>query len=230
MKHLIYSILTVLSVILVMGCADKRESYKMNYNGTPYLDKERALAIQTLPGKIECEFYDNGGYGIAYFDTDSANNGSGGLNKGTDYLNSFRTSEAPDISYTKFHDSIDNSPYNMVEPQKDQMYIGWTEPKEWTRYSVDVTESGIYKVSTMYTSNRGGSIRLYIDDTDSTGLLAIPTTNNSADTLAWRQWHHWNYVDSLTSIQIYKGRRIITLKIEEEGNFNFDYLLFEKLK
>jgi hypothetical protein len=37
-------------------------------------------STQQIPGKIQCEFYDQGGEGIAYHDTDSINNGSGKLN------------------------------------------------------------------------------------------------------------------------------------------------------
>ena len=33
--------------------------------------------VQEIPGKIECELYNQGGEGIAYHDTDSSNNGSG---------------------------------------------------------------------------------------------------------------------------------------------------------
>jgi len=48
------------------------------------------------------------------------------------------------------------------------------------------------------------------------------------DTVAWRQWHHWNKLDSLTTIQINKGKHVLTLHIAEHGNMNFDYLQFSR--
>ena len=41
-----------------------------------------------------------------------------------------------DISSTKFHDSIDNSPYNVVQPPENKLYVGWTEPGEWFNLTV----------------------------------------------------------------------------------------------
>jgi hypothetical protein len=218
----------ILAITITYSCTNDPEPYVMNYDGKPFLDTVQATKIQTIPGKVQCEFYDLGGDSIAYHDSDRKNNGSGSLNTGGGYLNTFRILEAPDISFTKYHDEIDNSPYNMVLPEINQLYLGWTEPGEWTRYSVDVMKSASYSIGTMYTSNRGGEIQITIDDTDSTDFINIPTTFNSSDPVAWRQWHHWNYIDSLTSLYINKGRRIITLKIVKNGNFNFDYLKFEE--
>jgi hypothetical protein len=46
-------------------------------------------------------------------------------------VNQFRMEEGVDISYTKFHAQIDSSPYNVVQPPENQLYVGWTEPGEW---------------------------------------------------------------------------------------------------
>jgi hypothetical protein len=202
----------------------------MDYQGTPYVDSVSALSTQTIPGKLKCAFYDCGGEGVAYHDSDGKNSGSGGLNKGPGYLNNFRINEGVDISYTKYHDSIDNSIYNKVQTKIDQLYLGWTEPGEWTKYSVEVLESADYKVGVMYTSNRGGAIRLIVDNTDSTSLLDIPTTFDAKDPIPWRQWHHWNHVDSLTVVHLNKGQSVIRLEISKLGNFNFDYFEFQRVR
>jgi hypothetical protein len=100
-------------------------SFLESYKGTPYRDSRYTGGAQTIPGKVEFAYYDRGGEGIAYHDTDAKNNGSGGLNPadGT-YLNEFRMNEGVDISCTKFHDQIDNNPYNMVNPTQNQLYVG----------------------------------------------------------------------------------------------------------
>ena len=71
--------------------------------------------VQKIPGKVQCEFYDLGGEGQAYHDSDSINNGSGKLNPANgSFLNEFRMNEGVDISYTKSN-LIDNNPFNIVD-------------------------------------------------------------------------------------------------------------------
>ena len=195
------------------------------YTGKPYNNQP-----QLIPGKIECEFFDLGGENVAYHDTDSVNNGSGKLNpvNGT-YLNEFRIKDGVDISYTKTN-GIDNNPYNIVEPKMEQLYVGWTVPGEWINYSVNITKSGTYQLGIMYTCNGNGVIGLSLDNNDVTTVLNVITTHNDLDTVAWRQWHHWNKIDSLTSIKLEAGNHILTLKTLENGNINYDYLEFKEVK
>jgi hypothetical protein len=225
----IFIVLTVLSFSLKTQ-AGENKSDKLAYAGIPYRDTVTALSEQQIPGKLQCEFYDIGGEGITFHDTDNSNSGSGALNKGPGYYFNFRINEAVDISFTKYHDSIDNSIYSLVQPKIDQLYLGWTEPGEWTCYTVNVLEDGDYKVGVMYTSNRGGAVRFVVDGADSTALMNIPSTFNEKEPIKWRNWHHWNYVDSLTVMHLKKGKRIFKLDIAEKGNFNFDFFNFEKIK
>lgn len=183
---------------------------------------------QQIPGRIECEYYDKGGEGIAYHDTDSINNGSGRLNpaNGT-FLNEFRMNEGVDISYTKTG-GIDDNPYNRVARDSSRLYVGWTVPGEWINYTVKVTETAVYRLGVMYTANGDGTISLDIDGQPVTAPLKISSTHDDRDTVAWRQWHHWNKADSLTSIKISKGIHKLTLHIVDHGQMNFDYLEFTK--
>src|ERR1039458_2104485 len=97
------------------GCASadvNAVEYLKEYQGKPFQDSLHPGVPQNIPGRVQCASYDLGGEGIAYHDTDAVNHGSGELNpaNGT-YLNEFRMKEGVDISYTKFHDQIDNNPY-----------------------------------------------------------------------------------------------------------------------
>ena len=122
-----------------------------------------AWQLQTIPGKIECEFYDRGGEGISYHDADSINNGSGKLNPADgNYMNEFRMNEGVDISYTKSN-NIDNNPFSKSPPLMDQLYVGWTQPGEWIKYTIQAKESGVYRVSLMYTANGDGAVTFDID-------------------------------------------------------------------
>lgn len=209
-----------LSVMLLFAVAGAF-SQQNNYKGMPW----KGMA-QVIPGKIQCEFYDLGGEGIAYHDTDAVNNGSGRLNPANgDSLNEFRMNEGVDISYTKTND-IDNNHYNFAEPLMKQLYVGWTVPGEWINYTVDIQQTGDYKVALMYTSNGNGAISLSLDGTDLAGVIPVKSTHNDNDTVAWRQWHHWNYADTLATVHLVKGRHVLTLHTVRNGNMNYDFLEF----
>ena len=213
--------LLVLFGIAIILCAAFADGYK----GTPWESKP-----QTIPGKIECELYDNGGEGIAYHDMDSINNGSGRLNPANgNYYNEFRMNEGVDISYTKTN-STDDNPFNDVNPKLNQLYVGWTSPGEWIKYTVDVKESCVYKIGIMYTSNGKGGIEIITENNKSTGLMHVLSTHKEIDTVAWRQWHHWNKMDSIGSIELEKGLQVITFKTCENGNMNYDYIEFVPVK
>jgi hypothetical protein len=185
--------------------------------------------LQQIPGKIECELYDLGGEGVAYHDSDPVNNGSGKLNpaNGT-FLNEFRMKEGVDISYTKSNQT-DNSEFNLVEPLMEQLYVGWTVPGEWITYTVKVSETGVYAIGLMYTASGDGGISLDLDGKQLVEELRIPSTRNEKESVAWRQWHHWNRIDTLATVKLEKGIHLLTLRTVSNGNMNYDYLDF-KLK
>ena len=203
-----------------------------DYKGTPYNDKIYNAGPQKIPGKLQCEYYDFGGEGVAFHDVDTINSGSGRLNPADgSYLHEFRINEAVDISFTKFQDPpIDNNPFNLVEPRKDQLYVGWTQPGEWTKYTVIVKKAGTYQLGIMYTSNQNGKISFSVNDKDSTGPLSIQSTFVEADSVAWRQWHHWNYIDQVARIDLKKGLQTITLHTVETGQMNYDFINFKLVK
>jgi hypothetical protein len=210
-------------------------TFTQQYKGTPFADSHYLTAPQRIPGRVDCAAYDEGGEGIAYHDSDAVNHGSGQLNPadGT-YLNEFRIHDGVDISYTKFRtiagkEAIDNSPYNLVTPPADQLYVGWTEPGEWFHVTVDVASAGTYTADLLYTSNRGGSISLDVNGHDATGPVTIPTTFVSADPVPWRQWHHWNLLKNAVTLNLAPGRNVLTVHIVSGGNMNLAYFDFRPL-
>lgn len=232
MRHRFYSL--ILSFIIICSVVIITESChtgieKRKYQRNPFSDSVYKSGAQVFPGKLQCEYYDFGGEGISYHDIDSINSGSGRLNPADgSYLHEFRINEAVDISYTKFRDpAIDNTIYNFVEPGKDQLYVGWTEPGEWTKYTVNVQKTGTYELGIMYTANQNGKISLSVNDEDKTGPLQITSTFVAADTVGWRQWHHWNYLEKIARIDLKKGIQTITVKTVETGQMNYDFIEFK---
>lgn len=209
------------------------QDFLSHYKGTPYEDSRYHEGAQKIPGKIYCAYYDRGGEGVAYHDTDAKNNGSGALNPadGT-YLNEFRKGEGVDTSYTKFgrDPQIDDSAYERVQPPANLLYVGWTEPGEWFNLTVDAARSGDYAADLLYTSNRGGTISLDVNGEAATAALTIDSTFNEADPVAWRQWHHWNIAPRLVKIRLPAGKSVVTVHILTEGNMNLGVLDFKPMQ
>jgi hypothetical protein len=63
--------------------------------------------------------------------------------------------------------------------------VGWAEPDEWIKYTVEVKQTGLDIIILFYTSNRGGEIALSVNDRDE-----------------WRQWHHWNQMSGIARIKL----------------------------
>jgi Carbohydrate binding module (family 6). len=196
------------------------------YAGKPFENVVHKGGPQEIPGRLFCAYYDFGGEGVAYHDSDNTNSGSGAYNplNGT-YLHAFRIAESVDISYTKGND-IDISPYNMVEPPLNTLYIGWTNPGEWTKYTVDVKKAGKYSVNLMYTSYKGGKISLSANDKDISGPIAIKSTYHKDEPVTFRQWHHWNKMEGIVEVELKEGIQVLTLHTVEEGQMNYMWLDF----
>lgn len=101
-----------------------------------------------IPGIIEAENFDTGYGGIAYEDSDGANNG--GV-----YRNS----------------AVDIQPSSI-----GGFNVGWIREGEWIEYTVDVQTSGIYQLDTLVASPAGGQFRLEFDGNDATGVINVPST------------------------------------------------------
>jgi hypothetical protein len=198
------------------------------YQGSPYQDSKYHGGPQKIPGHVQCAYYDFGGEGVAYHDSDAVNNGSGKLNPadGT-YLNEFRMREGVDTSYTKFHDVTDNNPYDLATPPENQLYVGWTVPGEWFNLTVEVEHAGVYTVDLLYTSNRGGTISLDRSGKPLTPAINIISTRNDQEPVAWRQWHHWNVMTNIAEVNLPKGVSVLTVHILTEGNMNLAYFDFK---
>ena len=187
------------------------------YAGKPFQGR-----VQTIPGRLECEFYDQGGEGVAYHETDGRNHGSGELNKGNGDRDNFRKDEAVDISYTK--NDWDNSAFNRVPQELGRFYVGWTATGEWIRYTVDITKGGRYSLGVMYTARYNGGILVKCDERPAGPPIRLASTADDRDER--RNWHHWNYHEQKDTIFLPAGQRVLTIKILDPGNLNLDRIDF----
>jgi hypothetical protein len=210
------------------------------YVGVSFRDSVYKGGPQMIPGRLQNEYYDTmeipdsaktagAEEGVTYHDTDNKNDGSGKLNTAGTFLDEFRKRESADLSYTKFGhtpDPIDDSRFNIVKPEPNSLYLGWIAPGEWVRYTVNVTRAGWYSITTAYTSKFGGHVSLDLNGKDATGPLAIPPTFAAADTIEWRQAHHWNRVAGLGRLHLPAGRQLLTLHFIDQPVMNFDWMEF----
>ncbi len=194
----------------------------LDYRGQPYHDAVYTNGAQVIPGKVECAFYDLGGEGVAYHDSDAINRGSGELNRqsmhqrphATPYFWNFRDTEGVDISYVK--DFADLNHTNLVVPGTNQLYIGWTTNREWCNYTVEVKAPGTYKIKALYS---------YQTNTVSFDLNGKPAAVCHLP-VATASWHYWNFAEIGTIKLPEAGRQLLTFHYVW-GN-NFAYFVFER--
>jgi hypothetical protein len=182
------------------------QSFLSRYKGLPYRDSRYQGGPQKIPGRVLCAYYDLGGEGVAYHDSDPQNHGSGELNPADgSYLNEFRVHEGVDTSYTRFNrkpDPLTTTPSTRLFPCRPALRWLDRTRRVVQHYAVSVTEAGTYAADFLSTPNRWGTISVDVDGKDATGPLQITTTNDLADPLAWRQWQHWNLASQLFEIPL----------------------------
>jgi hypothetical protein len=191
------------------------------YAGQPFHDAVHTSGAQVIPGKVECAFYDMGGEGIAYHDSDAINHGSGELNRepahqrphATPYFWSFRDPEGVDISYVK--DFADLNHTNLFIPATNQLYIGWTTNGEWCHYTVNVKAPGAYRIKALY-SYQANTVSFDLNGKPA-AVCRLPVATAS--------WHYWNFAE-IGSIKFPEaGLQLLTFHYVW-GN-NFAYFVFE---
>ena len=195
--------------------------------GEPFHDTVYHGGRQRIPGPVFCAYYDAGGEGVAYHDSEEENQGSGKLNPiDGSYLNEFRRREGIDISYTKQLNDLD-SPCNKVVPPLGLLYVGWNSPSEWFNLTVEVDEAGEYTADVLYTAQRDAGISVSVGG-GTPVPVAIASTFDPAETISWRQWHHWNVARDALTLTLPKGISVLTIRIESGGNLNLATLAFRR--
>ena len=112
-----------------------------------------------LPGAVEMENYDEGGEGMAYHDSDDANEGK-----------AYRKSEGVDLE----------------EFEKGQFALGWTKQGEWVEYTLEVKYDDEYTWTAYVASGSdGSSFKLYIDDEAISEAIKV---KNSGDWQTFREY------------------------------------------
>ncbi len=222
MKKIISSLLIVITCIS-FGWAQVPATYK----GKPFEDEYYKRGAQVIPGRVELAYYDTGGEGVAYHDTEPLNKGSGLLNRKpehqrpgvSDYICHFREQEGVDISYTK--DSLDFGHVNKVDPPVNQFFLAYEADSEWINFTIDVKVPGKYKIITIY-GNKDNKSSLWLNNEKAADLVLPENTGN---------YHIWTQATIGEITFPRKGLNLLTLKYNNGANLTyFDFVLLEELK
>ena len=186
----------------------------------PFEDNHYLAGAQVIPGRVQAAYFDLGGEGVAYHNTDKINHGSGELNykypTAVDpCISHFRENEGVDLSYVK--QSADLNHTNYHTPEKNQFYIGWEEDNEWCNYTVDVKSAGTYKINILY-GNTTNTIRFYLNH-QTACECKLPMNTGS--------YHIWNLAIAAGRITFDRpGLQLLTLHYNKGNNLAwFDFVL-----
>ena len=204
-----------------------------DYKGKPFVDVAHRRGPQTIPGRLQAAWFDAGGEGVAYHDSDPINHGSGELNHKPEHCEQgvpvavcrFRENEGVDLSYVKKGADL-NHP-NLVTPEWQQLYIGWTEDGEWTNYTVNVKKAGTYRIVALY-SYTAQTIDFSLNG-HSAAECKLPldpkTQFSMKDYPDWEVWHFWNKADCGEILFPEKGLQLLTLHYKRGNNLAyFDFV------
>jgi beta-glucanase (GH16 family) len=160
-------------------------------------------AAQTVPGKVEAEFYDIGGPTVALRDTTLAN-------EGNELGNTLRPDEPVDLG-----DSNDTD---------GSASLGWIDWGEWTEYTIDVQTAGTYRLDARVASPNSGrwlQVKMLRDDSET---LAGPVQFNSTG-----GWTNWSTVTLSNSVELERGEYVLRFEpLTNDFNVNwFDLVLID---
>jgi hypothetical protein len=207
---------------------------RLHREAAPHLDAgptataggETPARDHTIPGRLECAFYDLGGEGVAYHDTTPINILSAVLNQqaihqrphATPYHWSFRRDDGVDVSYVK--DFADLNHPNNPDPAVNQLYIGGTEDGEWCNYTVEVRKSGVYKIIATYANIAGMKPLRFSVDRRPAAECACPVITGSMHTWTRQEIGKIRFPEA--------GVHLLTLHYER--GYNLGHFDFEAVK
>lgn len=193
------------SAALVFAALASHSQVPAGYAGKPYQD-----SIQSVPGILQPERYDEGASGVTWFDTD-AHIGA----------HTARNPTGVDLDPVKTDDPT--MPGSTVKAVAGSVYWGWLVGNEWLKMTVDVKHAGAYSIHAMVgTAMTGASFRvdaLQGSDSVSSGTLVLPF----GGTCPVECYHYWNYAQNLGSINLKAGQQVIRLQIVKSG-YNIEYV------
>ncbi len=125
--------------------------YELEVYGTAVVVQSPYNGVIAIPGTVQAENYDLGGEGVAYHDTETANQGG-----------AYRT-DGVDVQTT----TDDGAGYN----------VGYIAAGEWLEYTTNVTAAGNYDILMRVAATAAGStFHIELGGVNITGAVTVPNT------------------------------------------------------
>ena len=163
---------------------------------------------QQIPGVVFLSDYDLGKNNHAYYDNDIAT-----------YHQSSGSFTAWNRGWRYRNDGVD------IETNSDNVnsnghHIGFVEKGEWTKYTVKVNSSGIYRVRVRHASEQnGGKLYLSLNDQNVSSIL---TTNSSGS------WFSFS-TTTIEGVIMEEGNHSLKIHFDDDTPVNISSLQFEKV-
>ena len=149
--------------------------------------------VQTpIPGRLEIEHYDLGGQDVAFNDVTAANEAGGTLRPG----------DAVDIG------SDGNGGW----------LLGYVAQGEWLKFTVDVAETGRYRVRVRTASQQAnGAFTLTFSGNAASASVTTPNTGG---------WVAWQMIDANAELDLVAGVQELRFDVTGSSAFNLDFIDF----
>jgi hypothetical protein len=180
------------------------------YKGKPFMGKP-----QVIPGRIEFENHDEGGFDVG-FNTDYISEGP---------IKNYRKvdNKHTNIDETNTNPNVDLYPDGSIYPSKENphsYYLGWTHVGDWTRFTLYVTKTDDYIISSTFA-----------EELDKIGFFI--TFNNEKKRFIYLNYgkggfHTWKKFDSIITVRLDSGLNLMHFETTIT-HLNYDYLEFTPL-
>ncbi len=156
------------------------------------------FAENLIPGTIYATNYDMGQFGYAYNDADYQNISGSTYNSGWSYRN----------------DGVDIE--SCLDFSSNGYNVGWISSGEWLKFTVNVTQTGLYDISfNLAAQNSGGKILVAVDGQYLPSTIDVPATGG------WQNWNSYLVKD----IYLTAGQHTLMTQFIN-GGFNFSSMEF----
>lgn len=161
----------------------------------------------TIPGTVYMSDFDLGKNGFAYYDQDYANyqlsTGSfQAWNDGWVYRND-------GVDIVKSTDAVNSNGY----------YVGYAKKGEWMNYTVNISETAVYKAEVrLAAQSNGGQYHLEIDGEEVTATKTVATTGG---------WEKFQTIE-IPSINLNAGEHVLKFQFDAATEFNISSIKFSK--
>jgi hypothetical protein len=199
-----------LFVLLSLYCiCSLQAQIPASYKGTPYKGTP-----QVIPGRIEFEFHDDGGMGVA-LDVDYNAEGP---------IKTYRPLPHVSVDETNTGVNVDKYFDGKLYPSAENphsWYAGWTHVGDWTRFTVYVKKTDDYKISSTFAQGEevkiGFTLKFNGDPAKNKKILLDYGTGGG--------FHTWKKFDNFTTVHLDSGLNMIEFYADIH-HVNYDYLEF----